>query len=89
MASPPPRYLILAGVVFDDILGAPEPTQLLFLRLLCMLRRDPRTSEVLDIEPYRLWGEGFFMAALEGLDVSYQVVDDEFPRVVLISALWV
>lgn len=86
----PPQYLIMGGPVFDDILSAPDEVQLRFLKLLSMLRRDPEASDVLDIEPDRVFGQGLLMAALEGLDVSYHVVDDDkVPRVVLISVLWV
>ncbi len=86
----PPQYLIMGGLVFDEILSAPDEVQLRFLKLLSVLRRDPEASDVLDIEPDRVFGQGLFMAALEGLDVSYHVVDDDqVPRVVLISVLWV
>jgi len=82
-----PRYLVIGGEVFDRMAAAPAEQQHRFLVVLRELRRDPLSSEVVEIDKAKDWDvDTAYIADLEGLVVSYHVVDR---FVVLIEAIWV
>ena len=82
-----PRYLVIGGDVFDRVATGQAEHQRRFLSILRELRRNPTTSSAVNIDPAIGWGvDSAYIADLEGLAVSYHVLDR---FIVLIDVIWV